>query len=703
MFNAISHSRVFVGDQDEALDFYVGKLGLEVSADVDLEIMRWLTVTVPGSDHNILLEKAASSFRDEESAAAISDLMAKGEASMFILNTDDCQGTFDDLMAKGVEAVEEPKKRFYGTDCAVRDPFGNQIRITEPEGDLGGDVDGDQGRPRSDEDHRLAHGDRGPPIITGCPKPLASPRSPSLPWRSLSRRALSASATSSLPHGPGPLPGPELLYAKAPKPAPQLRNRARGRPSRSRCPGRPPTRRASSSTRTSSTTTTGRPASHATRRIHALATTPSRRRTEPSPTRPISSTATTSPTWSSSASAPKRHSTIFRLTYNSMTKPGLVATTIALGDSDTPAELPFGANATSPADQFLVVRGRHSTLIDAQDPEGLAKFKTKVSKRRRQITASIPSKIWNPRRKTVRMAAATGLWDKAAKSYLTPGTSATATAPGGAGGLADPTALVNVAFRYDEPLPDPTTPTVVTDPAWWRDAAQGHALAANDISSFFAEIDFGKLRDRVTDRMADQPGGTPVTGPINTNPLEPLLERPGSRLPQCRLRRHRRLPGPVPRKAPAVFDLRARRPAADQGPRTHAPPPLARRVLQPVPRNRQPGAVRRARRRRQHHPHPREPRPGQLVLRPRWSRGVRGMGRRCAPLQARPHPHCDRRLLDGWLRHVQVRDPVPGPLRRRPADRRPARSRRMGTRRGEPGRRFEHEPPCSRPFATCRS
>lgn len=133
MFNAISHSRVFVGDQDEALDFYVGKLGLEVSADVDLEIMRWLTVTVPGSDHNILLEKAASSFRDEESAAAISDLMAKGEASMFILNTDDCQGTFDDLMAKGVEAVEEPKKRFYGTDCAVRDPFGNQIRITEPE------------------------------------------------------------------------------------------------------------------------------------------------------------------------------------------------------------------------------------------------------------------------------------------------------------------------------------------------------------------------------------------------------------------------------------------------------------------------------------------------------------------------------------------------------------------------------------------
>ena len=132
MFNEITHSRVFVTDQDEALDFYVNTLGLEVSADVDLEIMRWLTVRVPGSEHHILLEKAASSFRDEASAEAITELMAKGDACMFIFQTEDCHAAFGDLKSKGVEIIEEPVDRFYGIDCAVRDPFGNHIRITEP-------------------------------------------------------------------------------------------------------------------------------------------------------------------------------------------------------------------------------------------------------------------------------------------------------------------------------------------------------------------------------------------------------------------------------------------------------------------------------------------------------------------------------------------------------------------------------------------
>ena len=46
MFNAINLSHIFVLDQDKALDFYVGKLGLEVSSDMDLGFMRWLTVRV---------------------------------------------------------------------------------------------------------------------------------------------------------------------------------------------------------------------------------------------------------------------------------------------------------------------------------------------------------------------------------------------------------------------------------------------------------------------------------------------------------------------------------------------------------------------------------------------------------------------------------------------------------------------------------
>ena len=134
MFNSISHASIYVTDQDEALEFYVGKLGLEVRADVDMEVMRWLTIGAPGQDDfQILLEKPTNSFIDEESRGQIGSLLSKGAMGLgFILYTDDCRKTFDDLLAKGVEAIDEPTERFYGVDCAVRDPFGNHIRITQP-------------------------------------------------------------------------------------------------------------------------------------------------------------------------------------------------------------------------------------------------------------------------------------------------------------------------------------------------------------------------------------------------------------------------------------------------------------------------------------------------------------------------------------------------------------------------------------------
>jgi len=113
------------------------------------------------------------------------------------------------------------------------------------------------------------------------------------------------------------------------------------------------------------------------------------------------------------------------------------------------------------------------------------------------------------------MAAATGLFNKQAKAYIQPTDEATETKPGGAGGLSDPTALFNVAFRFSEPLPIIADPGALVDTAWWREKAQGEALAENDISPFFAEVDFGKLRDGTTDLMKDEPTGVPTTGPIN--------------------------------------------------------------------------------------------------------------------------------------------------------------------------------------------
>ena len=134
MLNSIRISSIFVLDQDEALDFYVGKLGLEVAADHDLGFMRWLTVRVPGDDsREILLEKPGPPGMDDASAEQVRELVTKGATGFAAgLITDDARATYEDLKAKGVEITDEPTERFYGTDFGLRDPFGNNLRITQP-------------------------------------------------------------------------------------------------------------------------------------------------------------------------------------------------------------------------------------------------------------------------------------------------------------------------------------------------------------------------------------------------------------------------------------------------------------------------------------------------------------------------------------------------------------------------------------------
>jgi catechol 2,3-dioxygenase-like lactoylglutathione lyase family enzyme len=131
MYNNISRSQLFVLDQDEALDFYVNKLGLVVSSDVDLGFMRWLTVCVPGDPgREILLEKPGPPAMDDATAAQVRDLVTKGAMGGWLcITTDDAQRTFEVLRDRGVDITDEPSPRPYGIDFGVRDPFGNAIRI----------------------------------------------------------------------------------------------------------------------------------------------------------------------------------------------------------------------------------------------------------------------------------------------------------------------------------------------------------------------------------------------------------------------------------------------------------------------------------------------------------------------------------------------------------------------------------------------
>ena len=131
MYNAITRSQLFVLDQDDALDFYVNTLGLEVATDQDLGFMRWLTVRVPGDPgREILLEKPGPPSLDEATAAQVRDLVTKGAMGGWLcLTTDDAQATFETLKERGVDITDEPSPKPYGVDFGIRDPFGNAIRI----------------------------------------------------------------------------------------------------------------------------------------------------------------------------------------------------------------------------------------------------------------------------------------------------------------------------------------------------------------------------------------------------------------------------------------------------------------------------------------------------------------------------------------------------------------------------------------------
>jgi dienelactone hydrolase len=198
---------------------------------------------------------------------------------------------------------------------------------------------------------------------------------------------------------------------------------------------------------------------------------------------------------------PLLRSTAFRVTLNTLKDPSLVAFTIAIGGRPgEEREFPHGANVRAPASLFLTVHPDGSRLVaelaraaDGRTVPGRAP-RVALDRGRRQIEVRVSHRQWNPRRRTVRLAAGVGLWDGATNRYLLPRPAADSSHPGGAGAASAPAAFYNVAYRTQEPLPSPTEGlNVVTSAAWWRDRAQGTALAAGDISRLFANVSFRKL------------------------------------------------------------------------------------------------------------------------------------------------------------------------------------------------------------------
>jgi predicted enzyme related to lactoylglutathione lyase len=133
---SIANAQIWVHDQDEALEFYTTKLGMEVRLDVTLPELgdfRWLTVGWPGQDDVslVLMAIPGAPIIDAATAAQVRDLMGKGFAGTVFLSTDDCQRSYEQLVARGVEFTEQPEERPYGIDAGLRDPSGNNLRLTQ--------------------------------------------------------------------------------------------------------------------------------------------------------------------------------------------------------------------------------------------------------------------------------------------------------------------------------------------------------------------------------------------------------------------------------------------------------------------------------------------------------------------------------------------------------------------------------------------
>ena len=132
MITKLNVASIYVLDKEEALSFYVDKLGLEKGNDVRQGDYRWLTVRVPGEEVEVSLEQPGPPLHDEATANQLRELISKGALGGLVFITDDAKGLYETLKARGVnDFTQEPTEHFYGTDMGIRDPFGNPIRILQ--------------------------------------------------------------------------------------------------------------------------------------------------------------------------------------------------------------------------------------------------------------------------------------------------------------------------------------------------------------------------------------------------------------------------------------------------------------------------------------------------------------------------------------------------------------------------------------------
>ena len=135
MISKLSHTTIWVLNHDEAKDFYVNKLGLEVRTDQTMEGgFRWLTVG-PKDQKDleiVLMEIRSGMLMDDQAASQLRLLVKNGVLGAGVFETSDCRKTYDEMRARGVEFKSAPEEKFYGVEAIFKDNSGNWFSLSQP-------------------------------------------------------------------------------------------------------------------------------------------------------------------------------------------------------------------------------------------------------------------------------------------------------------------------------------------------------------------------------------------------------------------------------------------------------------------------------------------------------------------------------------------------------------------------------------------
>ena len=132
MNEAVNVVGLYVDDQDEALAFYVDKLGFRIHTDVRNGNYRWLTVQHPDQpSFQLGLFEPGPPMHDDATAQTLRAMVAKGAMPPLVLAVDDCRATYERLRERGVEFTQAPIDRYGNIDAGFRDPAGNGWKMIQ--------------------------------------------------------------------------------------------------------------------------------------------------------------------------------------------------------------------------------------------------------------------------------------------------------------------------------------------------------------------------------------------------------------------------------------------------------------------------------------------------------------------------------------------------------------------------------------------